>query len=129
MPCRTRILIVDDAPRARASLHTLLNIYSQDAEIQEAASGDEALQCLDEALPDVVLMDIMMEGLDGIRATKFIKQRAPQVKVIAVSIACDLQAEALAAGADAFVCKTDPPRVLLDALTRVAGWPEDNSSC
>ena len=129
MPSPTRILIVDDSSRARASLRALLDIYDGDTEIQEASSGVQALQCLDEAVPDVVFMDIMMEGLDGLETTQAVKRRVPHIKVVAMSIRCDFQSAALEAGADAFVCKTDPPRVLLDALARVAGLREDISSC
>lgn len=123
---RTRILIVDDSPRARQSLRGLLDSYAEDIEIQEAQDGLEALRCVEAFLPDVVFMDVMMPGLDGISATGLIKQQAPQVKVIALSIACDDRAEALAAGADAFVCKGEPPGVILETLARVAGLMEDN---
>ncbi len=123
---RTRILIVDDSPRARQSLRGLLDSYAEDTEIQEAQDGSEALQCVEALVPDVVFMDVMMPGLDGIRATQLIKQRAPQAKVIALSIACDYRAEALAAGADAFVCKGEPPGVILETLAQVAGLMEDD---
>ena len=127
MPGNARILIVDDSARARNSLRALLAIYADDAEMLEAENGLEALQMIDTSSPDVVLMDIMMPELDGITATWFIKQQAPQVKVIAVSMSPDYRSEALAAGADAFVCKGDPPGVLLEALVRLTGWPEDDS--
>ncbi len=123
---RTRILIVDDSPRARQSLRGLLDSYAEDIEIQEAQDGLEVLRCVEALLPDVVFMDVLMPGLDGISATGLIKQQVPQVKVIALSIACDYRAEALAAGADAFVCKGEPPRVILETLARVAGLMEDN---
>ena len=128
MPAQTRILIVDDSARARQSLRTLLAIYAEEAEIQEAENGLEALQRFDRFCPNVVVMDIMMPELDGINATRRIKALAPRVKVIALSMSPDYRSEALAAGADAFVCKGDPPAVLLDALARVTGWQEDDSS-
>ena len=126
MPDRIRILIVDDSARARQSLRALLNIYAEDTEVQEAEDGLEALQRIDEALPSVVFLDVMMPGLDGIKTTQLIKQHASHVKVIALSIASDYESEALAAGADAFVCKGDPPGVLLQALARVTGLQEDD---
>ncbi|MGE5263103.1 MAG: response regulator transcription factor [Acidobacteriota bacterium] len=126
MSDKTRILIVDDSARARNSLRALLAICTEDAEIQEAETGLEALQCIDESSPSVVLMDIMMPGLDGIKTTQIVKQHRPQVKIIALSIACDSESQALAAGADAFVCKGDPPGVLLETLARVAGLQEDD---
>ena len=127
MPGKARILIVDDSARARNSLRALLAIYADETEMLEAENGLEALQMIDTSSPEVVLMDIMMPELDGITATWFIKQQAPQVKVIAVSMSPDYRSEALAAGADAFVCKGDPPSVLLEALARLTGWQEDAS--
>jgi two-component system response regulator YesN len=127
MPDRIRILIVDDCPRARQSLRALLAIYAEDTEVQEAENGLEALQCIDQSPPGLVFMDIRMPGLDGMRTTQLIKQHVPHVKVIALSIARDFEYEALAAGADAFVCKSDPPGVLLETLARVGGLLEDDN--
>jgi two-component system NarL family response regulator len=127
MPGKARILIVDDSARARNSLRALLAIYADETDMLEAENGWEALLRIDTSSPEVVLMDVMMPELDGITATEIIKQYAPQVKVIAVSMSPDYRSEALAAGADAFVCKGDPPGVLLEALVRLTGWPEDDS--
>ncbi len=127
MPEKTRILIVDDSPRARNSLCALLAIYAEDAEIQEAENGLDALERIDTSSPDVVLMDILMPELDGLQATQFIKQKAPQIKVIAMSMAPDYRSEALAAGADAFVCKGDSPGALFEALARLTGLHGDDS--
>lgn len=125
MPAQTQILIVDDSARTRQSLRTLLAIYAENAEIQEAENGLQALEWFDRSCPDVVVMDIMMPELDGINATQRIKARAPNVKLIALSMSPDYESDALAAGADAFVCKGDPPGALLEALARVMGWQED----
>ncbi len=123
---RTRVLIVDDSPRACASLRSLLAAYSEHTEIQEARSGLEALDRMDEFVPDVVCIDIEM--LDGVDATRVIKTHAPSVRVIALSMSSEYRARALAAGADAFVSKGDPPSALLETLARVARLIEDNSS-
>ncbi len=121
MPDQIRILIVDDSPHARQSLRALLSSYAEDTKLDEASDSLEALQFIQESPPHIVFMDIRMPGLDGITATRLIKRDAPRVKVIAWSVACDLQTEALTAGADAFVCKGDPPGALLDTFARVAG--------
>ena len=126
MPHRTRVLIVDDSPRARASLRARLAIDGEDMDIQEAENGLEALECIAKAAPDVVFMDVMMDALGGIEATKRIKADAPRVKVIALSFSPDYASAALAAGADAFVCKGDPPAVLLRAFARIAGLQEES---
>ncbi len=126
MTDQKRILIVDDSVRTRQSLRALLASYAEYTEVLEASNGLEGLLYVDECAPNIVLMDILMPGLDGINATQLIKQHAPHIKVIALSIACDYRSEALAAGADAFVCKGDPPGALLDALAQVAGLTENN---
>ena len=71
--------------------------------------------------PDAVLMDVCMAEMDGIEATQTIKARWPHIKVIVLSMNGDYEAQALEAGADAFVNKGEPPARLLQALDVVAG--------
>ncbi len=70
-----------------------------------------------EFLPDVVLMDVRMPVMGGPAATRLIKESWPQVKVIALSMYADQEAEALAAGADAFVGKEEALDRLLELLS------------
>jgi len=119
-----QILIVDDQPRARQSLKALLTTWTQVKEIREAASGQEALHLVEESRPDVVLMDARMPEMDGLEATWLIKARWPQVKIIVLSMYADYRTEALAAGADAFVSKGEPPEQLLATLATVATKPQ-----
>ena len=114
-----QILIVDDQPRARQSLKALLVTWPQVKEIREAANGQEAVHLVEESQPHVVLMDVRMPEMDGVEATRLIKARWPQVKVIVLSMYADYMADALAAGADAFVSKGEPPERLLATLTTV----------
>ncbi len=114
-----RILIVDDQPRARKSLKALLSTWTRSAEIREASNGREALRLAEELPPDLILMDVRMPEIDGIEATRRIKARRPQVKVIVLSMYVEHGDEALAAGADAFVGKGEAPDRLLDLLSSV----------
>jgi DNA-binding NarL/FixJ family response regulator len=114
-----RVLIVDDQPRARKSLQALLSTWSRVGEMHEASDGREALQLVKELQPEVVLMDVRMPEIDGLEATVQIKARWPQVKVVVLSMYPEYQAEALAAGADAFVGKGEAPYKLLDLLSVV----------
>jgi DNA-binding NarL/FixJ family response regulator len=114
-----QILIVDDQPRARQSLKALLATWPQVKEIREAANGQEAVHLVEESRPDVVLMDVRMPEMDGLEVTRLIKARWPQVKVIVLSMYADYMADALAAGADAFVSKGEPPERLLATLSAV----------
>lgn len=114
-----QILIVDDQPRARQSLKALLTTWPQVKEIREAATGQEAIHLVEESQPDLVLMDVRMPEMDGVEATRHIKARWPQVKIIVLSMYADYMADALAAGADAFVSKGEPPDRLLATLAAV----------
>jgi CheY-like chemotaxis protein len=120
MPKALRILIVDDQQRARHSLIALLATRFQLAETCEAANGMEAVRCVEECKPDIVLMDARMPEMDGIEATRIIKTKSEQIPVIVLSMYLEYQEAALAAGADAFISKGDPPERLLEALTKAS---------
>ena len=93
-----RVLVVDDQPRARKSIKTLLATWRDAGQVREAANGREAVRLIEESRPDVVLMDVRMPEMDGIEATRLIKARWPQVKVIVLSMYPDYAADALEAG-------------------------------
>lgn len=123
-----RILIVDDQRRTRHSLMALLSTKFQQIEMCEAANGVDAICCVKEWEPHIVLMDARMPELDGIEATRLIKGRAPHIKVIVLSMYAEYQAAALAAGADAFISKGEPPDRLLEALSTMAGSSEQRQA-
>jgi CheY-like chemotaxis protein len=113
---RLRILIVDDLPHARRSLKALLATKFQLVDTCEAVSGVEAIRCVEECRPDIVLMDIRMPEMDGTEATRIIKTKLVQVPVIVWSMYSEYRAAALAAGANAFLCKGEPVERLLAVL-------------
>jgi len=115
-----RVLVVDDQPRARQSLKTLLATCPQVKEVREAALAREAMRLIEESQPDVVLMDVQMPEMNGLQATRLVKAQWPQVKVIVLTLYAEYAAEARAAGADAFICKGDPAGKLLTTLMTVA---------
>jgi DNA-binding NarL/FixJ family response regulator len=115
------VLIVDDQLRARRSLRALLATWSPVEGVREAVNGREALELVKAAPPDLVIMDARMPEMDGLAATREIKARWPQVRVVVLSIYGEYSEEALAAGADAFVTKGEPPRQLLVTLASVTG--------
>lgn len=108
-----KVLIVDDQPRARQSLKALLTTWLKAGEIQEISCGQEAVYSIERCQPDVILMDARMPGMDGLETTRLIKTRWPDVKIVVLSMYPDYEAPALAAGADAFVCKGELPERLL----------------
>ena len=113
---KLRILIVDDQQRARLSLKALLATRFQLIDTCEAVNGIEAIRCVEECKPDLVLMDIWMPEMDGIEATRIIKAKVAQLPVIVLSLYSEYRAAALAAGANAFLLKGEPVEQLMAIL-------------
>ncbi len=113
---RCKVLIADDNDRARLGLRALLALRPEIEIVGEAAEGEEAVQRVRDGQPDVVLMDARMPQMDGLDATRQIKAHWPQVRIVMVSMYASHRAEALAAGADAFLVKGCPAGELLDAI-------------
>ncbi len=111
-----RLLIVDDRLRSREGLQALLATQPAIEIAGEASDGQEALRLVEVCRPDVVLMDVRMPAMDGLEATRRIKGRWPSVKVIILTMYPVHQAEALAAGADAFLVKGCPAEKLLATI-------------
>ena len=112
-----RVLIADDRAQARDGLRALLSTAPQVAVIGEAANGQEAVHLVEQLRPDVVLMDARMPEMDGLEATRLIKERWPEVKVVVLTMHRAYWASALAAGADVFLIKGCPVEDLLEAIT------------
>jgi DNA-binding NarL/FixJ family response regulator len=114
---RPRVIIVDDHPLFRAGVRQRLADYSHDVVVVgEAGSGEDAVDLVDTLEPDVVLMDISMPGMNGLEATRAIKQRHPRVAVLVLTVYNDTQyvVALLDAGAAGYLLKT----VEVDQLTR-----------
>lgn len=113
---KLRILIVDDQQRARLSLKALLATRFQLIDTCEAVNGIEAIRCVEECKPDIVLMDIRMPKMDGIEATRIIKTKVAPLPVIVLTLYSEYKAAALAAGANAFLIKGESVEQLLAVL-------------
>ncbi len=111
-----RVLIVDDQPRTRQRLKALLATMREVGEVHEAEAAMEAVQCVCELEPDVVVMDVKMPEMDGLQATRLIKSARPNTRIVILTLYGDYRQEALAAGADQFLTKGGPSSELLDAL-------------
>jgi NarL family two-component system response regulator LiaR len=103
----TRVLIVDDHAMVRSGLSAFLSVAEDLELVGEADSGSQALRMVAEHLPDVVLMDLVMPGMDGVATTRAIRERFPQVKVIALTSFPEdrLVQEVLEAGALSYLLK------------------------
>lgn len=102
-----RVLIVDDQALFREGLETLLSIHKDLQVVGQAANGQEGLELATRLLPDVVLMDIRMPVLNGIGATRRLKQVLPGCRVIVLTTFDDREIvfEALRAGAVGYLLK------------------------
>ncbi len=119
---RIRVVIADDDPLVRSALRMVLAGVGDVAVVGEVADGDEVADAVAEHHPDVVLMDIRMPRVDGVRATELVRARpdAPDVIVLTTFDADDHVIGALRAGASGFLLKDTPPADIVDAIRRVA---------
>lgn len=101
----TKIMIVEDNLRARCALKALISQQADFKVTAEASNGQEAIQKIQERVPDAILMDIRMPVMDGLEATRAIKAKWPRVRIIVLTMYPENRAEAIEAGADAFLLK------------------------
>lgn len=116
-----RILIVDDHELARAGLHAMLSSEPDLQVVGEARSGAEVLPLCQELRPDLVLMDVRMPGVDGLVATRALKEVFPQISVVIVTIYenPDYLLQALRAGAAGYVLKDATQQQLVTAIRQL----------
>ena len=102
-----RVMLVDDHTMVRRGLAAFLQVFDDLELAGEAANGGEAVQLCARLLPDVVLMDLAMPDMDGVTATRIIRQRFPSVQVLALTSFTDekLIQDALQAGAIGYLLK------------------------
>ncbi len=117
-----RLMLVDDHEVVRTGLKTYLEAQEGMHVVAEANSGEAALEALQEASPDVVVMDITMAGMDGLEATRRIKDAYPDCTVLALTVHEDKQYlfEMLAAGASGYLTKQAAAEELVAAIRTVA---------
>jgi pilus assembly protein CpaE len=115
-----RVLIVDDVAETRENVRKLLQFESDIDVVAAARTGREAIQLSQEANPDVVLMDINMPDMDGIAATKAIRQQSPAVQVVILSVQEDQKymRAAMQVGAQDFLTKPPNPDELVAVIRR-----------
>ena len=104
---RIRVMIVDDHAMVRRGLAAFLKVFDDLELVGEAASGEEAVRLVAAVQPDVVLMDLVMDQMDGSAATRAIRQSCPNVQVVALTSFREemLVQKALQAGAISYLLK------------------------
>lgn len=121
MPDAITILIADDHPMFRFGMRARLSAEADFAVIGEAGSGDEAVTLVGRLAPDVVLMDLNLPGLNGIEATRAIREEHPQVAVLMVTMSDDDSVfAAMRAGARGYLLKGADAEETVRAVRAVA---------
>ncbi len=118
MTDKLRVLIADDHTIVRTGVRLLLEAEPNITVVGEALDGHEVLSLVESLRPDVVLMDIAMPGMDGLEATRQIKARWPEIKVLVLTMhrSDEYFFEMLKIGASGYVLKGANPNELIDAV-------------
>lgn len=117
-----RVLIADDHAHAREGMRDILAIDPAFVVVGEAVNGEDALRMTDQVMPDLILMDISMPVMDGLEATKRIKEQFPYVKIVMVTVSDDITHlfEALKKGAQGYLLKNLQPSAWHEYLRAIA---------
>ncbi|HXG37189.1 MAG TPA: response regulator transcription factor [Bacteroidota bacterium] len=115
------VAIVEDNASIRDGIARLLNATPGFRCNQKYASCEEALQSIKEPLPDIVLMDIGLDGMSGIEGVRRLKQRYPNLNVVMLTVYDDNERifQSLCSGASGYLLKNSSPEVVMAALTEV----------
>ena len=117
-----RILVVDDHPMVLEGLRRVLELEAGIQVVGEARSGEEAIEKAVSLAPDVITMDLKMPGMDGIVATREIRQRIPDVDILVLTLyAEDFVQQAIEAGASGYLLKDSDREQIVRAIHEVYG--------
>jgi DNA-binding NarL/FixJ family response regulator len=118
---KIKLLLVDDQELIRESLAFVLNTDPDIEVVGLAANGEEGIQLCEKLQPSLVLMDIQMPVVDGIQATKAIKQKWPEIKVIILTTFQEVEqvVEALSLGAEGYLLKAIHPKDLISGIKHI----------
>jgi two-component system response regulator NreC len=116
-----KVLIVDDHAIVRAGLRALLKVEPGMELVGEAIRGEEAIALAQQLLPDIVVLDLNLPGLDGIQVTRRIKQDLPDTRILILTVHEDeaLLREAIRAGASGYIIKHAAENELIAAIHSV----------
>jgi DNA-binding NarL/FixJ family response regulator len=116
-----KVLIVDDSAIMRRVLREILQLCPEWECCGEAESGEAAIDAVDELNPDVVIMDVSMPGMGGVKATEAIHSSHLSVKIVILSLykSSELMRAVFSAGATGYVLKSEAEQKLVEALNAV----------
>lgn len=113
---QTHVFLADDQPQVRSALRILLDQEAAFIIVGEAANANDMVALSRVTRPDLILLDWELPGLSPLDSISALRSTFPDVKIIVLSSRMEARYEALAAGADTFISKVDPPDRLLAAL-------------
>jgi len=115
-----RVLFVDDHEMVRIGISSYLSTQEDISVIGEAVSGREGIEKAEELEPDVILMDLVMDDMNGIEATQHIKKHQPSVKIVMLTsfIEDNEVYQALDAGVDSYILKTTSADDIANAIRK-----------
>jgi len=118
---KIKVVVADDHTILRQGIKALLDNQEGIEVVGEAKDGREAIKTMEELLPDVILMDIAMPGLNGLEATRRIKKKFPKVKVVVLTMHANEEYifQILNAGADGYLVKETAFQDLISAINAV----------
>ena len=118
----TRVLLADDHEMMRAGLQRLIRDFEGFEIVGEASDGHEALRQVEMQRPDVILLDVLMPGLNGLDVVTRVRQNFPEVRILILSMhsAEEYVLQAMRNGAHGYLVKSDSPTELELALRAVA---------
>ena len=118
MCAKIKVVLVDDHSLMREALAVAIGASEEIEIVGSFSSGEEVVLALQEITPDVVVMDILMKGVNGIEATKLIKEKNPTVKVILLSseVRKEFVSEGIQAGISGYLPKDSEREALIDAI-------------
>ncbi len=116
------ILIVDDHTIVRQGVRTLLDLHPDLQVVGEAENAEAALPLVEELVPDVVLLDLLLPGMNGVEATRRIKRISPRTQIVVLTsyIEDEHLFPALRAGALSYLLKDIRPRELAESIRKAA---------
>jgi two-component system, NarL family, response regulator NreC len=116
-----KVFLADDHPIVRQGLRRMLEMEPDFQVIAESGNGLETLQMVEQLKPDVLIVDLMMPGLNGLEVTRQVTQRVPRIRVIILSMHQDdaYVLQALRCGAIGYVLKDSSPNELAEAIRNV----------
>jgi two-component system, NarL family, nitrate/nitrite response regulator NarL len=118
---QTRVMIVDDHPMVAEGIEALLETWDDLQVVATVSSGQEAIDCVCEVAPDVVLLDLNMPGIGGLSTTEILLERRPETRILILSMhdSPEYISTALSHGAQGYLLKDVPTEEIKTAIDAV----------